>query len=93
MLAKYLTLMFNSQSNIIEFSRDVRLLAALQDDQSDGDKLLDAARKLASAFSDLLNAAQPGSQEVWENNHFNKFSIYYIFLIIVYSIFYEQVKK
>lgn len=53
-----------SQSNIVEFSRDIRLLAALQEDQSDGDKLLDAARKLASAFSDLLNAAQPGSKEV-----------------------------
>ena len=55
---------FQSSSNIGEFSKDVRLLAALEETESDGDKLLDAARKLAGAFSDLLNAAQPGSNEV-----------------------------
>ena len=55
---------YQSSSNIGEFSKDVRLLAALEDTESDGDKLLDAARKLAGAFSDLLNAAQPGSNEV-----------------------------
>lgn len=40
------------------------MLAALEEDESDGDKLLDAARRLAGAFSELLKAAQPGSQEV-----------------------------
>lgn len=42
----------------------MRMLAALEEDGTDGDKLLDAARRLAGAFSDLLKAAQPGSQEV-----------------------------
>ena len=53
-----------SSSNIGEFSRDVRLLAALQEEESDGERLLDAARKLASAFTNLLKAAQPGTAEV-----------------------------
>lgn len=55
---------FYSSSNIGEFSNDVRLLAALEDTDSDGDKLLGAARRLAGAFSELLNAAQPGTNEV-----------------------------
>lgn len=54
----------SSSSNIGEFSKDVRLLAALEEAENDGDKLLDAARRLAGAFSELLNAAQPGSNEV-----------------------------
>ena len=54
-------------SNIGEFSRDVRLLAALQEEESDGDRLLDAARKLASAFTNLLKAAQPGTAEPRQN--------------------------
>jgi len=53
-----------SSSNIGEFSKDVRMLAALEERESDGDKLLDAARRLAGAFSELLTAAQPGSAEV-----------------------------
>jgi len=53
-----------SSSNIGEFSKDVRMLAALEETESDGDKLLDAARRLAGAFSELLTAAQPGSAEV-----------------------------
>ena len=53
-----------SSSNIGEFSKDVRMLAALEETESDGDKLLDAARRLAGAFSELLSAAQPGSAEV-----------------------------
>jgi len=40
------------------------MLAALEETESDGDKLLDAARRLAGAFSELLTAAQPGSAEV-----------------------------
>lgn len=47
-----------------EFSKDVRMLAALEEEDNDGDKLLEAARRLAGAFSDLLNVAQPGSSEV-----------------------------
>lgn len=53
-----------SSSNIGEFSKDVRLLAALEEAESDGDKLLGAARRLAGAFSELLDAAQPGTDEV-----------------------------
>ena len=45
-------------------SKDVRMLAALEPQPEGGDNLMDAARRLANAFSDLLNAAQPGSQEV-----------------------------
>jgi len=40
------------------------MLAALEETESDGDKLLGAARRLAGAFSELLTAAQPGSAEV-----------------------------
>jgi len=40
------------------------MLAALEEAESDGDKLLEAARRLAGAFSELLTAAQPGSAEV-----------------------------
>ena len=58
-----LSVLFSS-SNIGEFSKDVRMLAALEETETDGDKLLDAARRLAGAFSELLMAAQPGSAEV-----------------------------
>lgn len=50
-------------SNLPEMSRGVRMLAALMDDDLSGDKLLDAARKLCSAFSDLLKAAEPEAKE------------------------------
>ena len=53
-----------SSSNVGMFSKDVKMLAALQEEEVDGDRLLDAARRLAGAFSDLLKAAQPGTQEV-----------------------------
>lgn len=45
---------------IPEVTKEVRLLAALMDDDGDnGNKLLDTARKLCKALSDLLNAAEP----------------------------------
>lgn len=47
-----------------EFSKDVKMLAALQEEEDTGDRLLQAARRLAGAFSDLLQAAQPGTTEV-----------------------------
>lgn len=50
-------------ANLPQFSKDARLLAALEE-ENDGDRLLEAARRLAGAFSDLLNAAQPDNQEV-----------------------------
>lgn len=57
-------LFFFSTSNVGEFSVDVRMLAALQEDKKSGNNLLDAAKKLAGAFTDLLNAAQPGARDV-----------------------------
>lgn len=46
--------------SIPEVTKEVRLLAALMDDDdNNGNKLLDTARKLCKALSDLLNAAEP----------------------------------
>ncbi|XP_067653820.1 talin-1-like isoform X2 [Haliotis asinina] len=52
-------------SNLGQFSRDVKMVAALQEENND--KLLDAARRLAGAFSDLLNAATPANVEPRQN--------------------------
>ena len=52
-----------SSSNIGGLTKDVKMLAAL-DDTDGGDRLMDATRRLIGAFSDLLNAAQPGGAEV-----------------------------
>ena len=40
------------------------MLAALKEEEESGEDLLQAARRLAKAFSDLLNAAQPGDIQV-----------------------------
>lgn len=49
-------------------TRDVKMLAALRDaDGGNGLGLLDAARKMTGALSDLLNAAQPDNQEPRSN--------------------------
>lgn len=48
-------------TNLPEMSQGVRVLAALT---PTGDHLLDAARKLCSAFTDLLKAVQPDSNTV-----------------------------
>jgi len=50
-------------TNLPEMSQGVRVLAALT---PSGDHLLDAARKLCSAFTDLLKAVQPDSNTVCE---------------------------
>lgn len=55
---------FYSTSNVGEFSHDVRMLAALHEDKNAGGSLLDAAKRLAGAFSDLLTAAQPNARDV-----------------------------
>ena len=57
-------LYFHSSSNMGEFAKDIKMVAALQEDEQGGDKLLDAARRLANAFSDLMNTVQPGTKEV-----------------------------
>lgn len=40
------------------------MIAALMDDNDNGDRLLEATRKLCNAFSDLLKAAEPETKEV-----------------------------
>lgn len=52
--------------SIPEVTKEVRLIAALVDDNS-GDKLLIATRKLCNAFSDLLNAAEPETKDTRQN--------------------------
>lgn len=54
-------------SNLPEMTKEVKIIAALMDDTNVGDKLLDAARKLCSAFSDLLKAAEPETKEPRQN--------------------------
>lgn len=46
-------------TNLPEMTQSVKMIAALS--PSGGEQLLDAARKLCSAFSELLNAVQPQS--------------------------------
>ncbi|GAB6032133.1 hypothetical protein CHUAL_010792 [Chamberlinius hualienensis] len=46
-----------------DVTREVKMIAALMDDDLSGQRLLDATRKLCSAFSDLLKAAEPESRE------------------------------
>lgn len=52
-------------SNLTEMSKGVKLLAALMEDEGgNGRQLLQAAKNLAGAVSDLLKTAQPASAEV-----------------------------
>jgi talin len=53
--------------SIPEVTKEVRLIAALMDDDPNGDRLLEATRKLCSAFSDLLKAAEPENKEPRQN--------------------------
>lgn len=53
--------------SIPEVTKEVRIIAALLEDDNNGDKLLDTARKLCSALSDLLKAAEPESKEPRQN--------------------------
>lgn len=41
-------------------AKDVRIVAALMEDEESGERLIDATRKLCETFTDLLNAAEPG---------------------------------
>ncbi|XP_066270426.1 talin-1-like isoform X8 [Branchiostoma lanceolatum] len=54
-------------SNLTEMSKGIKMVAALLEDYGQGERLLDAARNLAGAFSDLLSAAKPGSTEPRQN--------------------------
>ncbi|XP_028167577.1 talin-1 isoform X13 [Ostrinia furnacalis] len=52
-------------TNLPEMTKGVQMIAALMED--DGDRLLDATRKLCVAFSDLLTAAEPETKEPRQN--------------------------
>ncbi|XP_073841689.1 talin_middle and talin-RS domain-containing protein rhea isoform X2 [Musca autumnalis] len=52
---------------IPQVTKEVRLIAALMEDDSSGDRLLEAARNLCSVFSELLKAAEPESKEPPQN--------------------------
>lgn len=47
-------------TNLPGVAKDIKLVAATMDDEETGERLMDAARRLCKAFSDLLNAAEPG---------------------------------
>lgn len=66
-------------SNLPEMTRGVRMIAALMDDENSGDKLLDAARRLCNAFSDLLRAAEPETREVGILSSTN---LFFLFLLL-----------
>lgn len=54
-------------TNLPAMAKDVKMIAALTDDYDRGDKLMDAARNLCSAFSDLLRAAEPSNNVPRQN--------------------------
>lgn len=54
-------------TNLSEMSKDVKMIAALMDDDLQGENLLDAARNLCAAFYDLLKAAEPETKEPRQN--------------------------
>ncbi|KAH9632862.1 hypothetical protein HF086_013649 [Spodoptera exigua] len=54
-------------TNLPEMTKGVQMIAALMDDGDHGDKLLDATRKLCTAFTDLLKAAEPETKEPRQN--------------------------
>ncbi|XP_071788038.1 talin-1-like isoform X4 [Asterias amurensis] len=54
-------------SNLTELTKGVKMLSALLGEEGDGNSILDAARGLMGAFSDLLKCAQPESQEPRQN--------------------------
>ena len=52
-------------TNLPDMAREVKMLAALMDDKGvEGDDLMGAARTLCGAFSDMLKAAEPETNEV-----------------------------
>ena len=54
-------------TNLPEMSRDVKVIAALIEDDDKGEKLIDAARNLCNAFSELLKAAEPSTRAPRQN--------------------------
>lgn len=56
-------------SGLPEVTKDVRMIAALMEHQNQGDSLINATRKLCFAFSELLDAAEPGTKEVQRDHY------------------------
>lgn len=54
-------------TNLPEMSKDVKVIAALMDDHDRGERLVDAARSLCNAFSELLKAAEPSANVPRQN--------------------------
>ncbi|UXI17836.1 polycomb complex protein BMI-1 [Sarcoptes scabiei] len=54
-------------TNLPAMAKDVKVIAALTDDHDRGDKLMNAARNLCNAFSDLLRAAEPSNNVPRQN--------------------------
>ena len=53
-----------SSTNLTELAKACRMIAALRPHEKGSDDLLNAARKLAAATANLLNASQPENLEV-----------------------------
>ena len=59
--SSYFPFIVDRTANLHDLSKGIKMIASLLDDTDDSNRLLDAARGLASAFSTLLQAAQDGS--------------------------------
>lgn len=77
-----------SSSNVGDFSREVKMLASLQDTDNSGERLLDAARGLIGAFSDLLKAAEPNAIEVTFISNLIEFYMEHISFLPRYKVFF-----
>lgn len=53
--------------NLPDMSKDVKALASLMEDDDRGERLIEAARSLCHAFSDLLKAAEPATKVPRQN--------------------------
>lgn len=51
-------------SNLPDMTKGVRTVAALMEDDERGNDLLDAARRLCGAITDLLSSVNPEQKEV-----------------------------
>eukprot|EP00795_Rhopilema_esculentum_P003812 gene3812-15100_t len=52
-----------STSNLDDLVKGIKMIAALMDNNDNSKKLIDAAKSLATAFSDLLNSLNPNSED------------------------------
>ncbi|XP_065063830.1 talin-like isoform X3 [Rhopilema esculentum] len=50
-------------SNLDDLVKGIKMIAALMDNNDNSKKLIDAAKSLATAFSDLLNSLNPNSED------------------------------